>query len=47
MSFDLSWFTTVPGLLITGGIILLIIAVVIMLIDCLLITNLKRNHIYL
>ena len=26
MSFDLSWFTTISGMFITGGVILLIIA---------------------
>ena len=33
MSFDFSWFTTVPGLFITGGVILLIVALVILLIS--------------
>lgn len=32
MNFDLSWFTTIPGLFITGGVILLIIALVILII---------------
>ena len=31
MSFDLSWFTTIPGLFITGGIVLLIIAIIILI----------------
>lgn len=31
-NFDLSWFTTIPGLFITGGVILLIIALVILII---------------
>ena len=30
--FDLSWFTTIPGLLITGGIVLLIIALIIFIV---------------
>ena len=32
MNFDLSWFTTISGMFITGGVILLIIALVILLI---------------
>ena len=32
MSFDLSWFTTLPGLLITGGVALLIIALIVLVI---------------
>lgn len=32
MNFDLSWFTTIPGLFITGGVILLIIALVILIV---------------
>ena len=32
MSFDLSWFTTISGMFITGGVILLIIALIILLI---------------
>ena len=31
-NFDLSWFTTIPGMFITGGVVLLIIALVILLI---------------
>jgi len=32
MNFDLSWFTTIPGLFITAGVILLIIALIILII---------------
>ena len=32
MDFDLSWFATVPGMFITGGVLLLIIALIILLI---------------
>ena len=32
MSFDISWFGTLPGLFITGGVILLIVALVILII---------------
>ena len=32
MNFDMSWFTTVPGLMITGGVILLIVALVILIV---------------
>ena len=28
MSFDLEWFTTVPGILITGGVVVLLIALI-------------------
>lgn len=31
-NFDLSWFTTIPGLFITGGVVLLVIALVILII---------------
>jgi len=31
-NFDISWFTTVPGLFITGGVVLLIIALVILIV---------------
>ena len=31
-NFDLSWFTTLPGLLITGGVLLLIIALIVLVI---------------
>ena len=33
MSFDLEWFTTLPGLLITGGVIVLLIALIIFIIS--------------
>ena len=33
MSFDLKWFTTLPGLLITGGVIVLLIALIIFIIS--------------
>ena len=29
MSFDIAWFTTVPGMLITGGVIVLLIALIV------------------
>ena len=32
MNFDLSWFKTVPGLLITCGVVLLIIALIIFIV---------------
>lgn len=32
MKFDLSWFKTIPGLLITGGVVLLIIALIIFIV---------------
>ena len=32
MNFDLGWFTTVPGMFITGGVVLLIIALVILIV---------------
>lgn len=32
MKFDLNWFTTIPGLLITGGVLLLVIALIIFII---------------
>ena len=32
MKFDLSWFTTIPGILITCGVVLLIIALIIFII---------------
>lgn len=32
MNFDLSWFATIPGLFITGGVILLIVALVILIV---------------
>ena len=32
MSFDLKWFTTIPGLLITGGVLFLILALVLLII---------------
>lgn len=32
MNFDLGWFTTVPGMFITGGVVLLIIALIILIV---------------
>lgn len=32
MSFDLNWFKTIPGLLITGGVVLLIVALIIFIV---------------
>ena len=32
MNFDLNWFTTIPGLLITGGVLLLVIALIIFIV---------------
>lgn len=32
MKFDLNWFTTIPGLLITGGVLLLVIALIIFIV---------------
>ena len=32
MNFDLTWFTTVPGMFITGGVVLLIIALIILIV---------------
>ena len=31
MNFDLNWFTSIPGMLISGGVLLLIIAFIIFL----------------
>ena len=33
MNFSLSWFTSTPGLLITGGVVLLIIALIILIMN--------------
>ena len=36
MSFDLKWFTTLPGIFITVGVLLLIIALIILIVSGLL-----------
>ena len=32
MSFDLNWFTTVPGIFITVGVVLLVIALILLIV---------------
>ena len=33
MNFDFSWFLTIPGMLITGGVLLLIIALIVLIVS--------------